>query len=339
MKIAFFSDIHIGVHKNDPDWYKIALKWCIWFKQQLIEQKIDRVIFCGDFFHRRDVINVQTLNIGKKILDTISNVVPVEMLVGNHDCYYDDKTDVNSASPWKSNNIIVHEKLDIKNIGGLNFVFAPWGSDMYNLPKGDVLIAHCELNNFKLNSGRVSDCKLEANTLLEHIPLAFIGHIHTRSERSYPNGGRIIYVGNPFEQDYNDEGNVKGIYVLDTNTKDIVFVENKISPRHKKVYASKFNNENIDELKNTIVKLVVDKQINDDELTKLKTTLNTSSPFKVMDTDYIDQYENVQTVDGEYDISNGNIEQFIVEFIDKLDIKFKDIITEKTLNSYNKYTA
>ena len=44
MKIAFFSDIHIGVHKNDPDWYKIALKWCIWFKQQLIEQKIDRVV-------------------------------------------------------------------------------------------------------------------------------------------------------------------------------------------------------------------------------------------------------------------------------------------------------
>ena len=127
--------------------------------------------------------------------------------------------------------------------------------------------------------------------------------------------------------------------ILDTNTKDIVFVENKISPRHKKVYVSKFGNENVDELKNTIVKLVVDKQINDDELTKLKTTLNTSSPFKVMDTDYIDQYENIQTVKGDYDISTGNIEQFIIEFINKLDIKFKDIIVEKTINSYNKHIA
>lgn len=338
MKVAIFSDLHIGVHKNSTEWYKIALKWCSWFTQELENNQIDAIIFCGDYFHHRDTINVQTLNIGKKILDVISRDVPVYLLAGNHDCYYDDKSDVNSVSLWKNENVHVFDKLQTIRLDEQMFVFAPWGTNLQNLPEGDVLITHCELNNFKLNSGRISDCKLEASTLLDQIPLAFIGHIHLRAERVYKNNSKIIYVGNPFEMDFNDEGNLKGFYVYDTYTSDIQFIENTVSPKHHKVYTSNIIENNLSNIvNNSIIRIVVDKKIDDETFTKLKASIVALSPFQITDTDYIDKHENMQTDTGEYDISNSNIESMLVEFINKLDIQYKDEIKQKQLKLYQKY--
>lgn len=350
MKIAFFSDLHIGVHKNSTEWHKIALQWCDWFCKQCYQHNVDHIIFCGDLFHHRDSIDVRSLNVADAIVKKISNEYNVSMIVGNHDCYYKDKGIINSLKQWKDikNLDIFFNKIgqdendwDYKVIGNNNeckIIYAPWGSDLYKLPGGDILIAHCELNNFKLNNNRISDCKLEANTILDKIPVAFIGHIHTRSERSYGNDKKIIYVGNPYEMDFNDEGNTKGIYIYDTISKDITFIENTISPKHKKIFASKVDSIKSEELNNTIVKLVVDKQLNDDELTQIKSKISTSSPFYIADTDYIDNFKNLQTEDGEYDISgNSTLDVYIEEFIDKLDVEYKEEIKQKVLESYKQY--
>ena len=347
MKIAFFSDLHIGVHKNNTEWHKIALQWCDWFCKQCHQHNVDHIIFCGDLFHHRDSIDVRSLNVADAIVKKISNEYNVSMIVGNHDCYYKDKGIINSLKQWKNIDgvSIYFDKTGkdendwcCEKIDNCNIVFAPWGSDLYNLPDGDILIAHCELNNFKLNNNRISDCKLEANTILDKIPVAFIGHIHTRSERSYGNDKKIIYVGNPYEMDFNDEGNTKGIYIYDTISKNISFIENTISPKHKKVFASKVDSIKSEELNNTIVKLVVDKQLNDDELTQIKSKISTSSPFHIADTDYIDNFKNLQTEDGEYDISgNSTLDVYIEEFIDKLDVEYKEEIKQKVLESYKQY--
>lgn len=337
MRIALFSDLHIGVHKNDSEWQKIALLWCGWFCKELKKQKIDQIIFCGDWFHHRDSINVLSLNVANTIIKKISNICHLHLLIGNHDCYYKDTATINSIQQWSElDNVTVYNSLKTVAIGDCKIIFAPWGTDMYNLPKGDVLIGHCELNNFRLNNNRISDCKLEANTILDKIPTAFIGHIHLRSERSYSNDKKIIYVGNPFEMDFNDEGNTKGFYIYDTESKTINFIENIISPKHKKIFASKIGDKL--DLSNNIIKLVVDKQLNDDELTQIKSKISTSSPFQITDTDYIDNFKNLQTEDGEYDVSgNHTLDVYIEEFIDKLDIEYKEEIKHKVLESYKTY--
>ena len=338
MKVALFSDLHIGVHKNSTEWQKIALKWCSWFCKEIKSQKIEHVIFCGDWFHHRDSIDVRSLNVANAIINAISKDCHLHLLIGNHDCYYKDTTSINSIQQWSEiDNVSVYNTLSNVQLDNNNIVFAPWGTDMYNLPDGDILIAHCELNNFKLNNNRISDCKLEANTILDKIPLAFIGHIHTRSERTYGNEKKIIYVGNPFEMDFNDEGNTKGFYIFDTTDKSIQFIENNISPKHKKVFASKIDSIDQTEMSNAIIKLIVDKKIDDTELTQIKSKISTSSPFQITDTDYVDQYQNIQTETGEYDISNVSIEDIIEEFVNKLDIEYKEEILEKTLNSYKSH--
>jgi hypothetical protein len=45
-----------------------------------------------------------------------------------------------------------------------------------------------------------------------------------------------VYVGTPYEMDRGDRGNTKGFFVLDVSEKKITekFIENEVSPKHKK---------------------------------------------------------------------------------------------------------
>ena len=56
-KIALFTDLHIGVHQNNENWYSTAIQWVKWFKTICIENKVENIIFCGDYFDTRHEIN------------------------------------------------------------------------------------------------------------------------------------------------------------------------------------------------------------------------------------------------------------------------------------------
>jgi len=96
-KVAFFTDLHLGVHQNSDRWLNIALNWSEWFRQQLAENNIDEIIFGGDFFHYRDEVNVKCLHAANKILDEFKDY-KITMITGNHDSYYKDTSTVNSLS-------------------------------------------------------------------------------------------------------------------------------------------------------------------------------------------------------------------------------------------------
>ena len=122
-KIAFFTDLHLGVHQNSDKWLNIALNWSEWYKSQLDKNNIDEIIFGGDFFHYRDEVNVKCLHTANKILDTFKDF-KITMITGNHDSYYKDNSLVNSLSILNSKNnvnvIDVPQKIKIKKL------FAKW---------------------------------------------------------------------------------------------------------------------------------------------------------------------------------------------------------------------
>ena len=71
--IAIFSDLHIGVHQNSRFWHNIAKDWLEWFLQDLKNQNIRDIVFCGDFFHTRDEISVDSLHFGSWFLDQLKD--------------------------------------------------------------------------------------------------------------------------------------------------------------------------------------------------------------------------------------------------------------------------
>ena len=120
-KVAFFTDLHLGVHQNSDRWLNIALNWSEWFRQQLSDNNIDEIIFGGDFFHYRDEVNVKCLHAANKILDEFKDY-KITMITGNHDSYYKDTSTVNSLSILNSkNNIRIINTSEFIKIKGTKF--------------------------------------------------------------------------------------------------------------------------------------------------------------------------------------------------------------------------
>lgn len=233
-RVAIFSDLHLGVHTNSLDWHRIAIDWANWFASDLKRQKIKDIIFCGDWYHNRSEISVNTLQISADILEILKDFNIIG-LVGNHDAYFKHRTDVNSLSIHKnSKNMTVIDTVTTLNVFDKELVLCPWNTPIDSIPKCDVIFGHFEIETFLMTSHKVCTEGLSITDLVNRAPLTFSGHFHTRNEKIL-NTGTIIYTGNPFEMDYGDTDNKKGYYILNLDTLDYNFIENPISPKHKKV--------------------------------------------------------------------------------------------------------
>ena len=216
-EIAIFSDIHIGVHKNSKFWHEVSRQWVEWFVSDIKKKNIKDVVFCGDFFHSRDEVSVDTLHFGSSLLELFSDF-NLTILTGNHDCYLKDTSQINSLAPFKnwSKVKVVDSFLDVESHGKkINFV--PWGTKIEDIPKSDVTFGHFEIKLFRMNSFALCEDGFTAEDLLERSKLVFSGHFHLRDERKYKRGD-IVYVGNPFQMDFSDAASSKGYYTLDLDT-------------------------------------------------------------------------------------------------------------------------
>ena len=140
-KICCISDIHLGVHQNNSSWHKILLDWAQWLNQQLEKNKIQDIMICGDLFHYRDEIAVNSLHVANEFFD-ILHQYNIVMITGNHDCYYKDNSLVNSLSILKGRpNITIIDQCYSTTIFDKHVTFCPWGTKIneIKIKKGWVL--------------------------------------------------------------------------------------------------------------------------------------------------------------------------------------------------------
>ena len=339
-KVAIFSDLHIGVHQNFKNWHDISWEWANWFIEDIKQKNIKDVIFCGDYFHTRDEVSVDSLHFGYKLLKLFKDF-NVIMLVGNHDCFLKDSSEVNSIShfsEWK-NVHVVSEPETIKSFGKtINFI--PWGIKLDQISKADITFGHFEINHFKMNTFALCDDGFVAEEILEKSPLVISGHFHLKDDRQYGNG-RVLYVGNPFQMDHNDAGTVKGYYILDIKTGELVFTENKISPKHKNILLSdlileKTINDKVRKMfLNNFVKLKVDRRTTPDDLEFLITVFKTLNPAQ-FNVEYEGNFNEYDLEEEKRDFSGIDIQQAIIEFIDMMDTNNKKDLINYTIELYQK---
>jgi len=340
-KICCIADLHIGVHQNSILWHETALKWAKWLKDELNNAGIKDIFILGDLYHYRDEIAVNTIHVVNQILKMWSefNIV---ILVGNHDAYYKDRSDVNSLSildGWK--NIQVISEASTYTIYGKTCSFLPWGANIDNIENSDIIFGHLEIESFKMNAHKLCDHGMTAKDLLTKANLILTGHFHLRDERKY-DSKTIVYVGNPFEMDFGDTGSTKGYYLLDFNTLKYEFFENNLSPKHKKLSLTelidtKMSGDNIKLLaENNIIKLLIDKKISSDNIDLLIQKISSYKPFS-LSADY-SLYDNSIGVndDQQVDLSGVDMSKAIEEFINLLDIDKKIDVSRYCLELYKK---
>jgi DNA repair exonuclease SbcCD nuclease subunit len=356
-KIFFIGDTHIGLgYPNSVDkWFKVHRQYFNDFLIPFLKEKVtkdDIIVHLGDLFDNRNVIPINLLNYGMDIVEEISKISPLHIIIGNHDLWSKSSSDVNSVRPFRYiPNVSIYDRTSILDFNNKRILMMPYIEnrlDQISLIKKnkdcDYLFCHSDLNGCKMHLTSVAHKNPDKIDIDEFISFKRVisGHIHI-----VQNNKNFTFVGSLFQMDRNDMGDQKGIFVLDTETDNLEFYPNKISPIFTKVHIKNDNDvENLESLKssNNYIDLVISNNliINNRKVRRKLESLLESGNFASVD--YLDDINNGEVsvednVTSEVSI-NLDYEDFIREYISlqKYDKKVLDgIIIEydKIIQIYN----
>ena len=298
-KVLFFADLHLGVHQNSQTWHNTALSLSKWIKQVMHEQRLDTIFFAGDVFHDRHEIGVNTLHTAKQFFDELSEF-NIHMIPGNHDCFLSSTVEVNSIEILKNDKVHVYVKPTTIEVGDKKVTFCPWKTNNSLLDKADMFVGHYEIVNFKMSAAKICEQGESSSVLLGKAKAVVTGHFHTRDHRVYDEG-YILYLGSPYEMDFSDRGQQKGVSIIDFDDLSVKFIENTLTPKHFRIKISELLSKKYEDLPsivtNNIVSLYVDTKVDTLTLDMLITKLTQYNPlqfrteFDILDEAQIDTKE------------------------------------------------
>ena len=301
---------------------------------------ITDVIFCGDFFHDRDSVAVNTVQIACDIIKRFGDI-RLHLFPGNHDCFYKEKADINSLSIFEGrNNVVVHNSPSRITIGDSCIAtLCPWGTSLNDIEKCDVIFGHFEIQTFKMNTFRVCEEGLSIRKLLEKAPLIFSGHFHFRDERLFEIG-RIVYVGNPFQTDLNDANNEKGYYILDADSKQYEFISNEVSPLIHRIKLSTLCMEETDivdihsMVRGNIITFVIDENLTNEDNDFLVSKISSFEPLQIF---FETEVPSNIKEEANAAFEGVDIGTAIIEFIDIMNPNYKADVQSYALDLYRKF--
>lgn len=231
MKIALLTDTHFGARNDSPVFLEHFMRFFDrTFFPRIQAEGITTILHLGDFLDRRKFVNFLTLNavqngFVKKLWDSGAEM---HCILGNHDIFFKNKSEVNSLRELFQDKFTVHEKPTVINFDGLDIALLPWinkENEQESLrfveqTDAPILCGHLELHGFQVLRNTPFDGGMSAE-LFKKFRAVYTGHFHTRHSR-----GNIHYLGCPYEITMGDYGDRKGFHILDTDSGDLEFVKN-----------------------------------------------------------------------------------------------------------------
>lgn len=214
-----------------------------WFIETAKNNGCETGIFCGDWNHNRNSLNLTTMDSGIRCLEKLGKAFDqFFMFPGNHDLYYKDRRDIKSTEFAKHipGIQIVNEMLTIDDV-----TLVPWliGDEWKKISKtkSKYLFGHFELPSFYMNAMvQMPDTGELTAEHFEHQEYVFSGHFHKRQIK-----GKINYIGNAFPHNYADTWDDKrGMMILDrANNSKPVYIDWADAPKYRTVSLSKLIDE------------------------------------------------------------------------------------------------
>lgn len=244
MKIAIVTDMHIGVRGDSKIFADHQERF---FKEiffpYLDENDIKIVLDLGDTFDRRKYINFVSLKRGKEFFfnQMAKRGIEYHALVGNHCTYYTNTNEVNSMDlllrEYDNFHIYESEPKEL-TFGSTRVMMLPWISKdneeicykAITSSTAHICVSHLELKGFEMMKGQLCDHGMDMK-LFSNFEQVYSGHFHHPS--SY---GNIRYLGAPYEMTWSDYNGRRGFHILDTETRDLEFIENPFKVFHKLEY-------------------------------------------------------------------------------------------------------
>jgi DNA repair exonuclease SbcCD nuclease subunit len=238
------TDTHFGIYLNDLDrWLDMMSRtfreWLFPYLRANVRPG-DIMIHLGDLFDNRTSIPINVMNEVEKLLLELSEILPVHIIVGNHDLWNKGTNDVNSVRLYSylSPDIYTYQGSVTLDMDGRKLVLMPWVEKRKNLIKaiqenpGDYLFCHSDLNGCRMHLNSVAHRNPDKIGVDEFAGYSdvFSGHIHITQKNK-----NFRFIGSLWQMDRNDINDQKGITVLTPVTGEVEFVPNTYSPQFRKL--------------------------------------------------------------------------------------------------------
>ncbi len=335
------TDTHLGVRNSSTEWLEIMKEYFYDFFIPLLKREKkpgDFLVHVGDVFDSRHSLNLLVMNEGINIFEAISKVMPVVIILGNHDIYKKNSNDVNSVKVLKwVPNIRVLEEPEVITVSGKKLLFMPWRATHFDESEciannpADFLFCHTDVQGLKFNKNTMIESGLDLQELKAFRKI-YAGHIHYAQSK-----GNFRMLGCPYPMTRSDINNEKGVWCLDIETEEEHYYPNTVSPKFIRLLFEKVLEMEEDEAKeyfrNNFVDILVDP----------KWSLN--FPFSVFADDmkgyrrldFIPRMANVEDEDGMLlESQDAEIEQIdIIELSQRLiyNTQHSDKLKENLLNT------
>ena len=287
MKLLVFGDLHIGKKLSHVYFLDLDRKVIDSICEEVKKSRIDKIIFLGDFFHNRSESTPRAMGVAREVLDKLNNLgIPIIMIIGNHDTYYNNKKDCNYYRIFNGLFSNIHFIENITQTA--ECLYVPWMQTPEEEEKYKQLSKDYKwiFGHFEFKGAEISDYYKTSTGIENENPLAFIfsGHIHQRSQQD-----RLHYIGCPYPQTWNGKNRKDYGYVLiDTDTEEINYVnlglfyfnEYKLQKLLMRMAMNK--NEVKKEILNSETKVIIDVPLNERQLADVKIFLNTFQPKNLL---------------------------------------------------------
>lgn len=216
-----------------------TLDRCVLVLQRVRERAIAEnaeVVFCGDFWDARGVLSVRQVD---AVMDEFAEWeragIQFTIIPGNHDQVSTDGVihGVRLFEKYKGFRVATDPIVDKDR----KVAFLPWREEnqselISELPgTGWVVFAHFEVQGAVSNTQHKAIGRVGLATIESKVRACFCGHYHKRQKL----GSRTWYVGNPYEKDFGELGDPKGIAIVDIAEAVPRFVDFNDMPKHHRV--------------------------------------------------------------------------------------------------------
>ena len=304
MKIALITDTHWGVRNDQVAFLDNNKKFLddIFFPY-LDAHSINTVIHLGDLVDRRKYLNINT---AKRIREDFikplhARNIYAHLIIGNHDTYFKNTNTVNSIREFYKNDFHIYEFAEEVVFDDVPILFIPWICDdnrdhtlnIIGRTNAQIAMGHLELAGFEMYRGSPVSHG-DDRSLFSRFDMVLSGHYHHRSS-----SGNIHYLGSHAEFTWSDYDDPKGFHILDTETRELAFIENPYRMFRKLWYNDK--NATTEELLDrdwnkyagAYVKLIVTNKDNPMNFDLFTTKLYEAMPLEVS---IVEDHRNMDTI-------------------------------------------
>lgn len=278
------SDLHLQLggmfarpaEKGLTTWGLVGLACVDWLIDRARELKPEIILIGGDVFSQKNNIPVPLFNRAYKKFDELCEVSKVIAIPGNHDRFMqstDPETNSLYALGRGIKNFFLIDSPDTLETPHYRVTGVPAGMDIpkikFGRAKENILLLHEKIIGAKMESGALAEEGYQRKGLLAVLEkfgydYCFCGDIH-RPQAIIEN--RIIVIGAPYQQEFGDENQDRGIWTL--SNRGTGFLRYKEGPRFLTVTDRNYDQyRNKLTLQNTYVRFQISKPAYREDLEK-----------------------------------------------------------------------